>query len=138
MSSTTLCAKCLLESAGDTSANPQDGRAGATPLDTLRIGDLKGSIEIILCCGVTSTPTAIEPSMPRSNDGGSTPRSAHQKTPSFGECKLQPLHIINTAKRYYNTNHVRTTKDKWQLPVDLLNFFAGVTSVGQTYLLVGM
>jgi len=138
MSSTTHCAKCLLASAGDTSANPQDGRAGAGPLDALCIVDLNGSISKILCCGVFSAAPVGEPSMPRSNDGGSTPRSAHQKTPSFGECKLQPLHIINTAKRYYNTNHVRTTKDKWQLPVDLLNFFAGVTSGEQTYLLVGM
>jgi len=99
MSSTTHCAKCLLESAGDTSANPQDGRAGATPLDTLCIGDLNGSIAKILCCGVTSTLTAIEPSMPRSNDGGSTPKSA---------------------------------------PVELFNFFAGVTFDEQTDLLVVM
>ena len=83
MSSTTHCAKCLLASAGDTSANPQDGRAGAGPLDALCIGDLNGSIAKILCCGVFSAPPVGEPSMPRSNDGGSTPRSAHQKTPSL-------------------------------------------------------
>ena len=112
MSSTTHCAKCLLESAGDTSANPQDGRAGATPLDTLHIGDLNGSIAKILCCGVTSTPTAIEPSMPRSNDGVSTPKSAPQKNNQLVEGELQKLHIIRTANKNYKTNQVRITKKR--------------------------
>ena len=77
--------------------------------------------------------------MPRSNDGGSTPKSAPQKNNQLVEGELQKLDIIRTANKNYKTNQERITqKEQCQLPIELFNFLAGVTSDEQTDLLVGM